>query len=69
MVAVTPLLLASLSARPPVSQQITWFYSNSLAKGAGFLTTLGFDEINGTKQKSICRIFHAAPSHYLGVCD
>ena len=35
--------------RPPVAQQITWFYSNSLGAGAAFLTTLGFAEVNHTK--------------------
>ena len=61
--------LAAFAARPPVAQQITWFYAASLSKGASFLTSLGFDEVNNTKQQSLCRIFHAAPSHFIGVCD
>lgn len=61
--------LATPDSRPEVSQQITWFYATSLTSGAHFLTSLGFAEVNGTKQASLCRIFHAAPSHYLGVCD
>ena len=63
------LALATPDPRPEVSQQITWFYATSLTSGAHFLTSLGFAEVNGTKQASLCRIFHAAPSHYLGVCD
>lgn len=65
----TLLLVVSATPRPLVTQQITWMYARKLSKGAGFLTSLGFTEVNGTKQASFCRIFHAAPSHYLGVCD
>ena len=56
-------------SRPPVAQQITWLYSTSLSKGAHFLSSLGFAEVNGTKQAKLCRIFNTAPSHFLGVCN
>ena len=71
-----PVILVGLLAqvhtmhrRPLVAQQITWLYANSLSKGASFLGALGFREVNGTLQQSSCRIFHAAPGSFLGVCD
>jgi len=65
-----PLALVALAARPPIAQQITWFYSTSLANGADFLASvIGLDEVENTKQVDTCRIFHSAPGHYFGVCD
>ena len=56
--------------RPPVNQQITWLYVNDLEKGASFVKdVVGFDEVLNLKQKDECRIFHAAPGHYWGVCN
>ena len=64
------LPLALLAARPPIAQQITWFYSSSLSNGASFLgSVVGLDEVKNTKQVDTCRIFHAAPGHYIGVCN
>jgi hypothetical protein len=56
-------------------QQVTWLYANSLGYGAAFLSdVVGFREIVGLKQSSMCRIFAAATGKenegaYLGVCD
>eukprot|EP00747_Dinoflagellata_sp_TGD_P170732 gnl/TRDRNA2_/TRDRNA2_203048_c0_seq1.p1 gnl/TRDRNA2_/TRDRNA2_203048_c0~~gnl/TRDRNA2_/TRDRNA2_203048_c0_seq1.p1 ORF type:complete len:196 (-),score=16.96 gnl/TRDRNA2_/TRDRNA2_203048_c0_seq1:146-733(-) len=70
------LLVAAASAgrpldpRPPVAQQITWLYANSLSSGASFVGDVcGFEEVTHLKQKDSCRIFHAAPGHFWGVCD
>ena len=59
----------NLLQHPPVGQQVTWMYGNDLAKSAAFVAALGFVEVNGTLQRHSCRIFHAAPSQYIGVCD
>ena len=62
--------IAALAARPPIAQQITWLHANNLDNGADFLATIiGLDEVLNTKQKDKCRVFHAAPSIYLGVCN
>ena len=62
--------IAGTSTRPLVAQQITWLYTKSLAEGAAFAgDVVGFDEVSGLLQKDECRIFHAAPGHYWGVCN
>jgi hypothetical protein len=70
MMLGTAALLSTVEAWA-APQQITWFYSRSLAQGAQLLTFLGFAEVNGTKQHGTCRIFHtsAKASTFLGVCD
>ena len=60
-------VLAAASARPQIDQQITWFYAKSLDKGSAFLgDVVG---LNLTLDQGPCRIFQAAPAHFLGVCD
>mmetsp|Transcript_34833 Transcript_34833/g.100115 ORF Transcript_34833/g.100115 Transcript_34833/m.100115 type:complete len:186 (+) Transcript_34833:3-560(+) len=61
----------SSAGRPPISGQITWLYSRSLDAGAEFLgpNLLGLTEVQGLRQKAHCRIYHAAPGHYVGACD
>eukprot|EP00947_MAST-08B_sp_MAST-8B-sp1_P005442 g5442.t1 len=62
--------LVTLASRPPISGQITWLYAKDLSRGASFVgEVVGLSEVAGLKQKDECRIFHAAPGHYLGVCD
>ena len=62
--------VAVAAARPLVAQQITWLYTPSLADGAAFVgDVVGMDEVSGLLQKDECRIFHAAPGHYWGVCN
>ena len=68
--ALVTLLLPFAGARPLISSQITWLYSNSLDAGARFARDVcGFEEVVGLQQASMCRIFAAAPAQYLGVCD
>lgn len=58
-----------LGSRPSVDSQVTWFYVHDIAKASEFVgETLGFPEVKGLEQH-VCRIFHTAPTNYLGVCN
>eukprot|EP00811_Abedinium_folium_P011241 NODE_20400_length_800_cov_2.523031.p2 GENE.NODE_20400_length_800_cov_2.523031~~NODE_20400_length_800_cov_2.523031.p2 ORF type:complete len:178 (-),score=37.70 NODE_20400_length_800_cov_2.523031:177-710(-) len=71
--ALMALMLLPVACRPrppqpPITSQVTWLYANSLPASANFIhEVIGLSEAETTSQS--CRIWHASPGDYLGVCD
>ena len=64
---VFAVLAIAARARPLIDQQVTWFYANDLDKGSAFLRNVV--GLNLTLDQGPCRIYQAAPAHFLGVCN
>jgi len=53
--------------RPPVSQSITFTYSDDLARAAHFLGEVM--ELEEVRDQGACRIFRLTETCFVGVCD